>query len=376
MRADVAHVPLRVGADGSRSHVLRTRGADADDDGIPPTRGAATPVRNPHALLTMQRVAGNRAVNRMVELQRGPDEPSAEPAATTATVDRTDPLLEEEMMAAVAREGARQLDAYLTTYMLSCHYGNMSLSTALATGRVPQFSKEYENTIAAVRAQALAALHEAKGYLEGLDAPAMRAWGGAALDGVNVAITAISDGNDIVFVIDTRTPEGRAAVAHIEHFAEQVATRERGFVDEEGRPSRVSAGASAHEGTIDDEATAAQKVEHRSVSVLDIGALYDNRAIAHFEGPVLDPPGRIIIDTAAAVDLRALFIHEVGGHALDVQSPAERETLASGGRLSESQQRAHTVRMEGLVDNMVDKVAFLTFIRDDLPRDLVRRISR
>jgi hypothetical protein len=117
------------------------------------------------------------------------------------------------------------------------------------------------------------------------------------------------------------------------------------------------------------------KVEHRSVSILDIGALYDNRALANFVGPIQDPPGTLHIETAAAVDLRALFIHEVGGHALDIESPAEKEARARSGGLDEAMKKAHTVRMESLVDNMVDKVAFLSFIRDDLPRDLIRRLG-
>jgi hypothetical protein len=204
----------------------------------------------------------------------------------------------------------------------------------------------------------------------------MAAWGFAALEGVNVAIAAISDGNDIVFIVDSRTAGGQAALAGIEHFNEQMAIRRRGFQDASGKSTRVSAGLSLHEGQTDPgRAEVSPQVEHRSISILDVGALYDNRALANFVGPIQDPPGTLHIDTAAAVDLRALFIHEVGGHALDIESPAEKQARAGGSPLSEGMKKAHEIRIESLVDNMVDKVAFLSFISDDLPRDLVRRLG-
>jgi hypothetical protein len=312
-------------------------------------------------------------------VQRAPEEPTPEPVLADDQASRPDPLLDEEAMEAVAREGARQLDAYLTnSYKVGCIVTEdaITLSEALSTGKIPEFSKEYEDTIATIRTQALAALDQAKGFLEGLDPKSMAAWGDAALEGVNVAIAAISDGNDIVFIVDSREAAGQAALAGIEHFNEQMAIRQRGFRDTSGKPARVSAGLSQHEGQTDlGRPEVTPKVEHRSVSILDIGALYDNRALANFVGPIQDPPGTLHIETAAAVDLRALFIHEVGGHALDIESPAEKEARARSGGLDEAMKKAHTVRMESLVDNMVDKVAFLSFIRDDLPRDLIRRLG-
>jgi Domain of unknown function (DUF4157) len=312
-------------------------------------------------------------------VQRAPEEPAAEPVLADDQANQLDPLLDEEAMEAVAREGARQLDACLTnSYLAGCRITEhaITLSEALSSGKMPEFSEEYEGTIATIRTQALAALDQAKGFLEGLDPKSMAAWGGAALEGVNVAIAAISDGNDIVFIVDSRTAAGQAALAGIEHFNEQMAIRKRGFRDASDEPARVSAGLSRHEGQTDlGRPEVTPKVEHRSVSILDIGALYDNRALANFVGPIQDPPGTLHIETAAAVDLRALFIHEVGGHALDIESPAEKEARAHGGRLDDAMEKAHEVRMESLVDNMVDKVAFLSFIRDDLPRDLIRRLG-
>jgi hypothetical protein len=312
-------------------------------------------------------------------VQREPEEPTTEKVLAVDQSNQLDPLADEEAMEAVAREGARQLDAYMTNYLMGCKRAEqaITLSEAFATGRIPVFSKDYEATIATIRTQALAALHQSKGFLEGPDAKFMGAGGDAALEGINAAIAAISDGNDVVFIVDSRTAEGQTALAGIEHFEEQIAIRNRGFRDESGEPKRVSAGLSLHEGRIDpDRAEVTPQVEHRSVSILDIGALYDNRALADFVGPIQDQPGTLHIemDTAAGVDLRAIFIHEVGGHALDIESPAEKETRTRG-RLSESAEKAHEVRMENLVDNMVNKVAFLSFIRDDLPRELIRRLG-
>ncbi len=313
-------------------------------------------------------------------LQLAPEDSATEPAPALDDADAPDPLLDEEAMMAVAREGARQLDDYLTTYILGCNATRreMTLSEALASGKIPVFSDEYDATIATIRQQSLAALRQAKGFFENLDAKSMSRWSAAALEAANVAIATIEDGDDIVFVVDSRTGEGQSVLSRIDHFREQLAIREGGFQDEEGRAKRVSAGLSSHEGQMDlDQAVTASRPQHRSVSILDIGALYDNRALQNFVGPIQNPPGtlHIQVDTAAAVDIRALFIHEVGGHALSFETPAARARRLHGDPVTEKQKESSRELEEGLVDNMVNKVAFFSLIRDDLPRSLIRRLG-
>ena len=109
------------------------------------------------------------------------------------------------------------------------------MSEALASGNTPQFSADYEATIATIRTQALGALPEAKGFLEHLEPELKNQLGGDVLPRVNVEISAISDGNDIVFIVDSRSAEVQAALAGIEHFDEQIAIRKRGFRDESGQ---------------------------------------------------------------------------------------------------------------------------------------------
>ena len=111
---------------------------------------------------------------------------------------------------------------------------------------------------------------------------------------VNGAISAISDGNDIVFIVDSRTAEEQAALAGIEHFEEQIAIRKRGFRDESGQSTLVSTGASVHSDHTDPAQPEASKAEDRSISILDIGALYDNRALEGegLVGPIQDPRER------------------------------------------------------------------------------------
>ena len=285
-------------------------------------------------------------------------------------------------MESVAREGAAQLGALVAPYRVGCvtFRGPMTLSELLASGTLPEFSAEYEATITTIRSQALAALQQAKGFLEKLEPEPMKRFGVAALQSVDVAISAISDSNDIVFIVDSRTGEGQAAVAGIKNFADQIAIRNRGFRDESGQPARVSAGISVHSDPTDPGNPApAKKTDDRSVSILDIGALYDNRALEGegLVGPIQDPPGtlQLRIDSASAVDLRALFIHEVGGHAASSPLPALSERLAAGQKLTEAQVKSQETHDEMLVDNIVDKVAFFSFIRDDLSRSLITKLG-
>lgn len=357
---------------------------------------AVVPQLVPGALLAMQSTVGNAAVANAVQrlkphkdlarissltMQRKPEVPASE----TSPADEArplDPLADGATMESVAREGANRLAALLTPYRVGCMSfgGPITLSELLASGTMPEFSEEYEATIATIRTQALAALHQAKGFLEKLDPALMNRFGAAALQGVDVAIAAISDGNDIVFIVDSRTGEGQGAVASIKHFADQIAIRNRGFRDESGQSVRVSAGISVHSDPTDPGRPESAKADDRSISILDIGALYDNRALEGegLVGPIQDPPGtlQMRMDSASAVDLRAVFIHEVGGHASASPLPALSERLAAGQKLTDAQLKSQEAYNEMLVDNIVDRVAFFSFVRDDLSRSLITKLGR
>ena len=189
-----------------------------------------------------------------------------------------------------------------------------------------------------------------------------------------------------ILIIGDVVPEGvrsvpeQAALAGSEHFEEQIAIRKRGFRDESGQSTLVSTGASVHSDHTDPAQPEASKAEDQSISILDIGALYDNRALEGegLVGPIQDPPGtlQIRIDSAASVDLRAVSIHEVGGHASATTVPALKKRLDAGQQLTDSQMKTQKDYNEMLVDSIVDRVAFFSFIRDDLSRKLVSTIGR
>lgn len=362
-----------------------------------PVTASVVPRFAPSALVTLQALAGNAAVTSAlrrrapsqdacrstpIAVQLEPVEPTAHPEPATDLAKPVDPLADEAAMEKVALEGANRLTAFLSPYhgLRSLASGALTLGEALTAGHVPEFSAEYDASIADIRSQALEALHQAKGFLEKLDPESKKRYGDAALHSVAVAISAISDGNDIVFIVDSRTPEGQAALHGIKHFEEQIAIRNRAFRDESGQPRRVSTGLSAHSAPTDPGQPTAATVEDRSVSILDIGALYDNRALEGegILGPVQDPPGTLhmSMDSASAVDLRAVFIHEVGGHASASQLPAHKERIAAGQQLTAAQMESQKNYNEMLVDNIVDKVAFFSFIRDDLSRELLTRLAR
>ena len=280
-----------------------------------------------------------------------------------------DPLLDEAGIEHIAAEGANALDVYLNKYVRPMALGSRTLSEAVTSPRTPTFSPQYNAVVQDVRQHSLKALNDAKGYFSNMDSQA-HSWAPAALESTDAAISAISDGHDVIFIIDSRTEKGRAVWSRLgEYQRAQLATRERNTRVEASKQQRLSAGVSVHVGQIDldQPRPAGGYPQHESVSVLDIGALMDNRKLAAAQ------PTKI--ETAAAMDIRALYIHEVGGHAVAYERHSDRQLRLSGQKPSKAQRRSRFEYEESLVDNMVDKVAYFSDIRNAFTVEFQRRLG-